>query len=237
MHLNIKLLILSKDLSDKQPKVFKNKKAFTILEITLVVAVIWILMVWMTIYLWWSDEKRAIIEAQWCASTIWGEMTNYVFFALTSKNLRLEDSNSVVSPDTYTIWLSNCSEFDGDTLCNSLNFWYQIWWGSIEPYKEVTVKNTCRQNQSNLKFFRNWWDNTVYMNKWFTTTKLNDSRTFQLEWWNLLWDIIIVFCSNDACSPKKEISKRVVDWRSQTISQHNCAFYEDDWFKCKKREN
>lgn len=220
---------------------FLNKKAFTIIEITLVIGILWLLIAWVTVYLWWSDEKRATIEAQWCTSTIWWEITNYVFFALTSKNLRLTGSQTV-SPNIYTIGLSwwtnpcNAANASGQN-CDKLLFWYSTWsiWDN-KLYKEITVRNTCRQNQPHLWFFWSWDDNTVIMNKWFTTLSLNDWNPFKLKSGELVWDIIIVLCNKD-CSTKKEIAKRTVDWRSQTISQHNCNFYEDDLLKCKEREN
>lgn len=226
------------------------------IEIILVIGIIWILIAWITVYLWWFDEKRAEIEAQWCASTIWGRISNYVFFALTSKNIKPDNLNKTISPNLYTIGLSwwnstetkPCNAINAswdNILCDKLIFWYSTWtiW-DIEPYKEITVKNTCRQNQPHLWFFwtgwnNGWWIgiNNVIMNKWFTTLNLNNSNTFYLDWGGLVWEIIIVLCNNSDCSLKKEIAKRVVDWRSQTISQHNCAFYEDDWFKCKDRES
>ena len=232
---------------------FSNKKAFTIIEITLVIGIIWILIAWITVYLWWSDEKRATMEAQGCASTIWGRISNYVFFALTSKNIKPEDLNTTISPNFYTIGLSwwnsteaqPCNAINAswdNILCDKLIFWYSTWtiW-DIELYKEITVRNTCRQNQPNLRFFWSGENNDtikkVVMNKWFTTINLNNSNTFYLDWWSLVGDIIIALCDNDDCYPRKEISKRVVDWRSQTISQYNCGFYDDEWLKCKEREN
>lgn len=229
-----------------------NKKAFTLVEVVLVISIIWLLIAWITVYLWSSDEKRETIEAQWCASTLWGHISNYVFFALTSKNLRVENSTTV-SPNIYTIWLSwwnsnestpcNTINASGNNiLCDKLIFWYSTWENDIWIYKEITVKNSCRQNQPHLWFFWSWWDNikNVVMNKWFTTMSLSNPNTFYLKDWAweniVVWEIIIVLC-NKNCSTKKEIAKRVADWRSQTISLHNCAFYEDDSLKCKERES
>lgn len=230
---------------------FSNKKAFTIIEITLVICIIWILIAWITVYLWGTDDRRAVIEAQGCASTIWGRINNYVFFALTSKNLKLENEWITVSPTIYTIQLSGWNSTDikpcnainasGDNiLCDKLIFWFSTWW-DLGLYKEITVRNSCRQNQPHLWFFWSGENNNtikkVVMNKWFTTINLNNSNTFYLDGGSLVGDIIIALCNNDECYPRKEISKRVIDWRSQTISQYNCGFYDDEWFKCKDREN
>ena len=71
------------------------------------VAVIGILMTAMTIYLDGSGERSKIIEAEWCAATLDGEIQNYMYYALTSKKLKVwENYDQEVSPDWYYIILS-----------------------------------------------------------------------------------------------------------------------------------
>jgi hypothetical protein len=152
----------------------------------------WILIAWTTIYMWWLSEKRKIIESQWCASSIWGEINNYVFYALTSKNLKISESE-VLSPDFYLIQLSwwnsaiekkqnelpsfnNCTRGNYTNegipnLCKELIFSYTSWDKSnIIPYKTLTVSNTCHQSNPNLWFIRSWgssWEiSYINMNKW-----------------------------------------------------------------------
>ena len=223
------------------------------------IAVIWILMAWMTVYIGWSDMKRKIIEAQWCASSIWWELTNYVFYALTSKSLRLSEED-VISPDFYHISLNspsniNCSknnaESANNTLCDSLDLSYSMW--DTDPsslYKNLSIANTCRQNQANIRFYWNVWNSAdendikyITMNRWFSPIRLNESNVFYLERNSslgkaLTWDIVAVLCIDDDCSSWKEVSKFVVDGRTQTISLRNCGFYSaDNPNKCEEREN
>jgi len=215
---------------------FKNKKAFTLTELVIVIAIIWMLMAWMTVYLWWSDEKRKVIEAQWCVSTLLGEMNNYAFYALTSKSLRKSGAEPI-SPEFYRITL------DWDS---ALKLGYSMNEYEMTDFKSLTVSNTCRQNSSKLRFNREWWNNDIHsvkMNKWFSPKSLQENRIFFLSWDNnnkyLTWAIIVSLCLDDNCTPgksKKQIWKRSFDWRSQTISLKNCTFYNNDNSTCKTRE-
>ena len=236
------------------------KKAFTLTELIIVVAIIWILMMWLTVYLWWSWERAKLIEAQWCAISIWWKINNYVFYALTSKNLRLPD-NTVVAPDYYYIqltwwnysWSNNCTigNYTWNWIfCNELVFWYSTWDSTIPiTYDTYNAKNTCRQNQVDLWFYRSGWTTSdikyIRMNKWFTPTSISENKVFFLQQdWNTESDkvleggIVVVLCTNDECQWGKEVAKRNVDSRTQTISTQKCAFYDDDnLIKCAKREN
>ena len=82
------------------------------------------------------------------------------------------------------------------------------------------------------------------MNKWFSPLNINEMRVFYLQWSQsqdskeTLWNIVIVLCSDDDCTTRKQVWKRDVDWRSQTISLKKCKFYDDtDPNKCKEREH
>ena len=86
------------------------------------------------------------------------------------------------------------------------------------------------------------------MNKWFTPREVKAERVFflhDLDWdWQgedkeklLIWDIIVVRCPEASCKWRKQIGKRHVDARSQTISFKKCRFYADDWNMCKTRED
>jgi len=144
---------------------FKNKKAFTLTEMIIVIVIIWILMMWTTVYLQWSDDTRKVIEAQWCASTIWGTINNYIFYSLTSKNLRISDSE-VESPDLYTIKLTDCN---GDHLCDSFKFFdYICENGSCNAWeyeKTYNISNTCHASQSKIKVKRESWNDSSEI-KW-----------------------------------------------------------------------
>lgn len=204
-----------------------------------------------TIYLWWTDEKRKSIEAQWCAATIWGEITNFVFYALTSKILKLDGNPQV--PEYYYLSLTwgdnngqNC--IIGNTWCDTIVFSFATWNNIITEYETHTPWNTCRWSNSRLRFNRSWTTSNdikqVKMNKWFTVNEnnINDKNVFVLEnnWWSsiqFVWDIIISVCLNPDCTDPREITKYAVDWRSQTISTKNCKFYEyNDANKCRERE-
>ena len=194
----------------------------------------------MTVYIWGSDEKRKVIEAQWCASTIWWELTNYIFYALTSKSLRGSDGN-LDSPDFYYITLSGNNAFD----LSYTKFIEQADGKKVEGneklYKHLTISNACRTNNSNIRFAWSWYDITskIKINKWFTPVKLNEDKVFYIQTTNnkiLSWDIIITLCIDDNCNTTKQVSKRFIDWRTQTISLRNCAYYKDDKYTCKTRE-
>lgn len=200
-------------------------------------------MMWTTVYLGWTTEKRKIIEAQWCANTILWEMNNFAFYALTSKNLR--DGSNTISPNFYRI------ASDGDS---TIKLGYSLGEDdNMTEFKSLNVSNTCRWNSSILKFERNWWNNDTIsglkMNKWFNPVSLNDNRVFYLKWSGsnkyLTWDILISLCLDHKCEKesRKEFAKRSFDGRTQTISLKSCAFYKDydknndDYIKCKTRDD
>ena len=218
----------------------KNIKAFTLTEMIIVIVIIWILMAWTTIYLQWSDETRKIIEAQWCATTIWWRINNFIFYSLTSRNLNI--SNNIISPDIYAIKLDNCN----NNLCDSLKFFgykYNEDGNNNEiDYQTYKINDICHTSQDNLKVRRSGEElsnsSIIKMNKWFSPTRIADKNIFYVDSNDshyLTWEIIMILCLDNNCSTKKEVTKRDVDWRTQTISPRNCAYYNEDR-TCKTRE-
>ncbi len=147
-------------------------------------------------------------------------------------------------------------------LCNEIILWYAtgyfISWHynpdqNIQEYKTLTASNTCRHGNARLWFYRSWWQfswniDYIRMNKWFTPREVKAERVFflhDLDWvWKgedkeklLIWDIIVVRCPESSCKWRKQIGKRHVDARSQTISFKKCRYYDDTWNICKTRED
>lgn len=245
-------------------------------ELLMVIAIIWILMLWMTIYLWKSGGKAKSIEAEWCSNALWWAIGNYAYFTLTSKNLRFPDKDPI-SPKYYYIELTGgttdsehrCTPQNAFSwyLCKDIILWYATWYYvswhydpdlNIQEYQTINVSNTCRHSKPYLWFYRSGWQHTwdisfVRMNKWFTPREVNAERVFFLKdnGWTaeddsklLTWDIIVVLCWDDECSCtpqwcRKQIGKRQVDARSQTISFKRCRYYFDGTWDnlCKTRED
>lgn len=229
-------------------------------------------MLWMTVYLWTSGDRAKTIEAEWCANALWWVLSNYVYYTLTSRNLRENPNSEPISPSYYYIQLTwsienNCTEQQALTwnLCRSIILWYATWYDNpdlnIQEYQEVTVNNTCRHGKPHLWFYRSGWAYSwnidhIRMNKWFTPRDVNAERVFFLHdrgWVGqggdkeklLLWDIIVVLCEDETCScsdkwcARKQIGKRKVDARSQTIAFKKCRYYKE-WNEgniCKTRED
>ena len=222
-------------------------KAFTLIELVIVVTMIWILMMATTIYLWWFDEKSKIIDWQWCARSIGGEINNFLFYTLTSKNLRLTESE-VYSPNYYIIEFTwwNGSNCTSGNMCDKINLAFTTWINAdnnIKPYKTLSVWNTCQQNRQPVRFYRSWTEDNSYivMNKWFIPIEVNNRDVLYIKtnssWKEKVWDVIVWLCLNSDCSSPKQIAKFAVDARSQTITTKNCRFYQsDDPTKCRVRE-
>ena len=226
----------------------KKDRAFTIIELILVIAIVWILMMATTVY-FWTDDKRRSIQAQWCVTTIWWEIHNFLFYALTSKRLRL-DENTTVSPEYYIIQLTWALN-EADTGCNStwsicdeILLSYATWDDTIETYSRPSL-NSCHWWGVKIWYYRSGESNInlLKMNKWFSATSDSpfDRKVFALEDFTgdkiLLCDIMVVLCINSGCQEPQEISRFAIDWRSQTITIKNCIYYEDDDLnKCKTRE-
>lgn len=239
-------------------------------------------------YLWWSTERTKVISAEWCMNTLDGELTNYVFFALTSKTLKTW--NNFVSPNFYNIYLSswdtntltidnkyNSTDIQNsrcqiqkvdtwyiisDNKCNEIILAYQTWnnisgnLSSTIQYKAISSDKNCRQNNwTELRFY--WlnftWENSqattgkmISMNKWFVpfSIAIEDQKPFYTMWQNvnerfIYWEILIRFCIDwKNCKWEKDVWKRIIDARSQTITLKKCRFYYDDYPTiCEERAN
>lgn len=220
-----------------------RKKAFSLIELVIVVTMIWILIMATTIYFWGTDEKRKTIEALWCASTIWWEINNFVFYTLTSKNLRLSNSETV-SPEYYILWFSwwTTTYCSSGNMCDKIDFLYSSDLSEIKTYKTLTISSICHWNKQPLKFYWSWWNTDyVIMNKWFAQKSESNKEVFYVRKNNgsksMVWDIIVWLCLNTDCTNPKQIWKFVADARSQTIALKTCRFYQsEDPTKCKERE-
>lgn len=235
-------------------------------------AIISILILWMTVYLWNSGDRAKSIEAEWCANALWWALSNYVFYTLTSKNIRVTPDGDPIPPTYYYISLTGGNS-TAEKKCIPTNIWsghfcnkillqYATWYHDPilwDPthylYKEVTVNNTCRHGKPEIWFYRDAWDlswniDYISMNKWFTPREVNAERVFYLhdvDWIELgedkekllTWDIIVVLCEDESCNWWKQIGKRQVDARSQTISFKRCVYYKsgEEWHMCKTWED
>ena len=209
----------------------------------------------MTIYLDWTWDRAKNIEAESCANTFLWNINNFLFYTLTSKTLK-SDWNEV-SPNYYTIQLSwwnsnwnpcNKSNFDGSThrFCNEIVLWY-LTGNESDPtqYQTYTIGNTCQQNRSRLWFYRSGNQSIKYikMNKWFSPLTLQDTNVFFIKTISennklLYWDIIILRCYDNNCDSRRELWKREVDARTQTISYVKCKYYDEEHLnKCKTFED
>lgn len=228
-------------------------------------------MMWMTVYLEWGSENSKVIEAQWCANTLDGEIQNYLFSALTSKSLRVKSGDSYfeVSPNSYYMYMTGgkdhftadsdivCikSSYDsGDVYCDTVALAYhETGYGlgrhSIDQYnyKLLNSDNCTQVNNVKLLFYRSWSFSNIWMNKWFSQLWQNNKRSFYIKTISAgaeelsQWEIIILGCMawNKEClkTQRKEIAKRVIDTRSQTITLKKCKFYkETDPNLCETRE-
>ena len=188
---------------------YNKIKSFTLSELILVVAIIWVLTLWMTAYMWNSWERAKIIEAQWCANAIWWELKNYVYNALTSKNLKSGDN--YVSPEYYFISLINSTSPDTKPWCKNENeYCYDIalsYAFEKEPnpviqrkkniqYKIINNKNICHKEKIKLRYIFTWWGPIaeasyiyhIFMNKWFTPRKVNEKKVFFMPKWNYWYE-------------------------------------------------
>lgn len=230
-------------------------------------------MMWMTIYLDWWSENSKIIEAEWCANTLNGEIQNFLFYTLTSKQLRVQSWSDYieVSPKSYYIYMTwgkdhkpytshaVCIESSynsaSDTYCDTIALAYhETGYGQdrhvIDQYNYKLLSSANCSQTKNVKLLFHWdWElSSIWMNKWFSQLWQDKTKPFYVktitsaEWKELsTWWIIILACMawGDEClkSQRKEIWKREVDTRSQTITLKKCKFYEEDnKNKCKERE-
>ena len=218
-----------------------------------VVSIIWILTLWMTIYLDWTWDRAKNIEAETCSKSFLWNINNFLYYTLTSKILKDSDWNEV-SPNYYTIQLSwgnsnwnscNKTKFDSEShiFCNEVVLWYLSGNNNI-PYTTYSAGNTCQQNNIKIWFYRSGNKNINYikMNKWFSPISLEETNVFFITTNNtndkeLYGDIIILRCNDKDCKSRRELWKREVDARTQTITYAKCKFYKEDKAnECRERE-
>lgn len=239
--------------------------AFTIAEIIVTIALIWILMAWTTIYLWWMSEKAKLIEAESCAYSLNWELTSFTFDVLTSKKLKI--NWNLETPRAYRVslnwWnttetLPECYTSNTWKFCDKIKLWIFTWtisWASTE-YKTLTQKEKCKtlSNGTTILFARSWdIYKVISMNKWLSEIKriewdlpnnkpmsVNSFNSPNLENINNVdtyWIINIYMCQNWFCENPKNFARRIIDSRSQTIELNRCRYFSwDNPLACEERE-
>lgn len=212
-------------------------------------------MAWMTMYLGNQWERAKVIEAEWCANTFNWQINNQIFDALTSKIIN--SGNHSYSPDFYLIELSwsnsndesNCTSDNSWVFCDKIIFRYaSLWEHDIIDiswaFDSVITNKICHLWNTSLQFYRSWSNDIKYirMNKWFSPILWTEAKVFGIHTtWNmnndlLNWDIFVNACFDNECSWQKQIWKRHIDARSQTIWFKKCKLYSETEDICEERE-
>ena len=131
-----------------------KKKGFSFLEILIVIMVIWILFI---SFRWsFTIKNKDIFYGQACIETIYGEVNNFLYTAMSSKSVNSWWEQ--IFPDTYSI------QFSGQ----SITLGYQTSEDTYAIYRDILISgntsNYCNDNTYNILMSGDTY--TVYISKW-----------------------------------------------------------------------
>jgi prepilin-type N-terminal cleavage/methylation domain-containing protein len=202
-----------------------KKRAFTLIEIVIVIAIIGILSVGIVSFLD-NGEKTKLYQAETCLNEINGKLKNFTNAAMTSKKLQTPPTE--VFPEYYII------EFTG-THTILLKYETSTTSGT---YQKILLSGGCREGETNFVFSGTLPFSQIRMNKGFRQIKSNELFTFSLVGGAtpslFTGEVQGNFCLDETCA--REFVKRKIDTRAQGIFTERCLFYHDDRNTCSQRE-
>lgn len=214
------------------------KKAFTIFELMLVIALMWIIfgILWKSFIV----NDKDLIKSQTCANNLYGQVQQYVLFAQTWRKVNeydATDSDGWHFPSNY--WIN--FNVGSDTIV----FWFD---SMSQTNKTINLKGEGSDSKyscydANSYYLNLTWSNlAIQMNKqfeWWLNRQpflINNDNT-QFTWAitleyvpavrNDLWTYV------DKTLPRRPIAKIVFDKRTQWVLITKCLAYENGWRDCK----
>lgn len=215
-----------------------KKKWYTLVELIIVVAIVWILMVaFRGIF---EIKNRENLYGEACINNLYGEVSNYMYAAITSRAL-LSGANKIY-PDFYAI------EFE--TYKNQINFLYMTWstrnylsWStrkSLGITGNVPSNYNCKTNSYNITMsgWINWPVILLVINKWLSedtslrSIYIDDPLSKAI----FTWEVKFLLIDAKWAPWYKELGKFSIDTRTQNIKNDLCMNINITW-SCAARSN
>jgi len=203
------------------------KKAFTLIEIVIVIALIGILMI--SFKQIFQLKNKDVLYGQTCSNYIYGDLNNFINSAITNK--ALYSGNTQFFPNYYIISFS--------TEQNTINLNYQQNNGLTGTRKSLNLSGDipsnyqCNKTEGIIKISG---DNSIItIKKWLQQTENLPSFMLTQNWSMVFTGTIPIYaCSiNNKC---KNISKINIDSRSKSLTNHNClVFTWENKLECHER--
>lgn len=199
-----------------------KKSWFTFLEILIVMIIISVLFV--AFRSSFQVKNKDIFYGQACIETIYGEVNNFLYAAISSKSLNSWWTQ--IFPETYII------TFSGQVI----DLWYQESEGPYTIYSSIPIsENTNNYCSSNKYTIVMTWDSyEVYISKWLQNNQNTNfflSGTTGVSTWGntfLQCDNTLTWC--------KTMAYFQSDTRALSIQKKMCLAFEDNW-DCSERDN
>lgn len=208
------------------------KKGYTLIELIVVIAIIWVLLLaFRNVF---QVKNKDALYGEACINNLYGEASNYLYSAITSKAITSGDTK--IHPDTYYI------EFDTSADTNAIRFTYKT--GSETHLRkdlsftgisgDMPSNYNCTTNAYNI--ILSWASFRTQINKWLTedanlqSMSLSgrgiDRNTFSSE--------VRFLLTYPGSTWYRELGKFIVDTRTQSIKSKMCLDINNTW-NCNNR--
>ena len=200
----------------------RNKKWFTLLEMTLVVVILSIIIFVMRPF--FESNKKDYLYIESCANKLYGDMNNFMYAAATSKWLWTWANK--IFPNKYIISVVNSGQIELDYTQTDGTTGVQL-----TDYITWLKDYYCRSNTSKLS-----WDFfTLTIDK--SASAINGStQAYALSGGSNLftWAVSLYLCYSPIVC--REVANFEIDTRIQTIKRRKCLTINETYWPCQSRD-
>lgn len=200
-----------------------HKKWFTMLELIIVIWIILVLI--LTFRNVFQNNNKDFLYAETCINKIYGDINNFIFSAITSKWLYIDEN--LIYPKQYDIIIN--PDYN-------INFWYidqnnQSWIYLTNDLSSPKLEeNYCKTPNYEIKFSGDNFE--ININK--EVLHNSSLSTFQISDGNFTKNIDLFLCYAD--NNCKEIAEFTIDARTQSIQKRFCIQINKEESECLQRD-
>lgn len=203
-----------------------KKRGFSLLELLIVIAIIWICFV--AFKSAFEIKNKDTLYAQACIETIYGQVNNFIYGGLSSKSLF--SWTTAIFPQQYSISFNPTQQ--------TIQLKYATGDEIVHIYSSIAITgngNTSYCSSNRYTILMTWASYDIYINKWLTENTALQS--FYLSGANLVNtggnDFVYCTPQGNEC---KTIARFQIDTRSLSLQKQMCL-YVNSTGDCEERDN